>query len=172
MGLLNEWLPTGIYIKVDTPFRKDSIYEKYLMATLPLTVNALRKAEMEYHENFRHTIGWIPHIVIMIRIDICYIYCRLGTQTVAPTITGLQGLKRCIQCLASHPHKPITYPSNPYDVSNAIRLTWSENQVEYYTTHNCLEFHKDVDHDIVLNRRGSVSVIIHNLIGIDLLWKV
>ena len=43
--LVNEWFPTGKFIKVDTPFRAYSIYEKYLMATLPLTGNSFRKAE-------------------------------------------------------------------------------------------------------------------------------
>ena len=43
----------------------------------------------------------------MIRIDICYIACRMGTQTVAPTLPGFQGIKCCIQYLASNPQKPI-----------------------------------------------------------------
>ena len=44
-----------------------------------------------------------------------YATCRLETQTVAPTLSGFQGIKRCVQYLASHPHKPIFYPYNYYD---------------------------------------------------------
>ena len=74
----------------------------------------------------------------MSRIDLCYTTCHLATQTVSPTLPGFQGIKRCAQYLASHPHKPIFYPSNSYDGSNVTRLTCSENQVEYHTTKNCL----------------------------------
>ena len=47
--IVNEWSPAGKFRKVDTPFRKESTYEKQLMAYLPLTGNSLHKAEMEYH---------------------------------------------------------------------------------------------------------------------------
>ena len=66
----------------------------------------------------------------MRRIAICYTACHLETQTEATTLTGLQGLKLCIQYLASHPHKPIFYIPNSYDGSNYIRIIWSGNQVE------------------------------------------
>ena len=85
------------------------------MAALTLTVNVLRKSEMEYHGKFGHNLGFIQHIAIMIIIDIFYTACHLGNQTVAPTFPGFQGLKRCIQYMDSHPHKPIFYPSNSYD---------------------------------------------------------
>ena len=74
--------------------------------------------------------------------------------------------------MASHPHKPIFYPSNSYYGSNVIRLTWSGNQVEDHTTQNCLECHQDADHPIILNRRRSVSGIIHTLLGVTVCWKV
>ena len=64
--------------------------------------------------------------------------CSIENKTVAPNIPGFQGIKNCINNLASHPHKPIFYPSNYYDGSNIIRLTWSGNQVEDYTTQDCL----------------------------------
>ena len=89
----------------------------------------------------------------------------------AHTLPGFQGIKRCVKYLASHPHKPIFYPSDSYDRSNVIRLTWSGNQVEEHTTQNCLECHQDADHDRILNRRRSVSGIIHNLIGVAVYWK-
>ena len=74
--------------------------------------------------------------------------------------------------MASHPHKPIFYPSNYYDGSNVISLTWSRNQVEDHTTHNCFEFHQDADHAIIINRRRSVSGIINTLLGVAVCWKV
>ena len=43
----------------------------------------------------------------MSRTDICYEICRLENQTVAPNLTGFQGIKCCVQYLASHSHKPI-----------------------------------------------------------------
>ena len=106
------------------------------MAALPLTVHALQKAEMEYHGKFGHTLGRIQQIALMSRIDLCYATCRLANQNVAPTLSGFQGIKRCVQYLVSHPHKPIFYPSHSYDGSNVIRLTWIGNQVEYHTTQN------------------------------------
>ena len=74
--------------------------------------------------------------------------------------------------MASHPHNPIVYPSNSYDGSNVIRLTWSGNQVEYHTTQNFLECHQDADHARIINRRRSVSGIIHTLLGVAVFWKV
>ena len=90
----------------------------------------------------------------------------------APTIPGFQFIKLWVQYLASHPNKSIFYPSNYYDGSNIIRLTWSGNEVEDHTTHNFLECHKYSDHDRIINRRQSVSDIIHTLIGVVILWKV
>ena len=127
---------------------------------------------MEYHGKFGHTLGRIQHISLISRIDLCYSTCRLATQTVAPTLPGFQVIKRCVQYLAIHTHKPIFYPSNSYYVSNVIRLTWSGNQVEDHTTQNCLECHQDADHAIILNRRRSVSGIIHNLLGVAVCCKV
>ena len=80
---------------------------------------------MQYHGKFGHTLERIQHIALISIIDLCYATCRLATQTVAPTLHGLQGIKQCVQYLASHPHKPIFYPSRSYDGSNVIRLTWS-----------------------------------------------
>ena len=93
---------------------------------------------MEYNGKFGHTLGRIQHIAIMNRIDIGYTALCTGNQTVAPTIPGLQGLKFCIQYLPNNPHKPIFYPSNYYDGSNVIRLTWNGNQFEDHTTNNFL----------------------------------
>ena len=60
----------------------------------------------------------------------------------------------------SCPHKPIFYTSNYYDGSNVTRLIWSGNQVEDCTTQNCLEFHQDVYHDIILNIRHFFRALI------------
>ena len=90
----------------------------------------------------------------------------------APNLTGFQGIKRYVQYLASYPHKPIFYPSNYHDGSNIIRTTWSGNQVEDCTTHNCLELYQDVDHARIFNIRRSVSGIVHPLLGVSVCWKV
>ena len=86
-------------------------------------------------------------------IEIFYTAFRLGTQTVAPTLTDFQGLKLRIQYLDSHPNKPIFIPYNSYDGSNVIIPTWGGAQVEDYTTHNCLEFHQGNYHSVITNRR-------------------
>ena len=138
MELVNEWIPKWKFIKVDTPFKKDSTYEKELMYSFPLTWNDPHKSEMEYHGKFGHTLGWIQHIAIMIIIDIYYTDCRLATQTVLPILNGFQGTKRCIRYLDIYPRKTILFPSNYYDVSNFIRVTWSGNQVEYWKIQNFL----------------------------------
>ena len=85
----------------------------------------------------------------------------------ASTILGLQVIKFCIQYMDIHPHKPIVCPSNYYYGSIFIILTWSGNQFEYHTTHNCLEYHQDEDHAIIINIRRSVSGIIHDLLGVS-----
>ena len=89
----------------------------------------------------------------------------------ATTLPSFQGIKICIQYIASHPHKPIFYPSDYYDGSNVIRLTWIGNQVEDYTTQNCLECHQNIDHAIISNIRRSVSGIIHNLLVVAVCSK-
>ena len=127
---------------------------------------------MGYHGKSGHTIGKKQHISLMSRIDICYTTCSLTNQTVAPTLPDFQGIKYCVQYLASHPHNPIFYPSNSYDVSNVIRLTWSGNQVEYHTTQNCLECHQYEDRVRIINIIRSVSGIIHTLLGVAVCWKV
>ena len=48
----------------------------------------------------------------------------------------------------------------------------SGNQVENYTTHNFLVCYQDDGHDIILNRKLSVSVIIHTILGVVVFWKV
>ena len=96
----------------------------------------------------------------------------MATQTVEPTLPGFQGINRCIQYMASHPRKPIFYPSNYYYGSNVVRLTWSRNQVEEYMTQNFLEFHQYVDHARIINRRRSVSVIIHTPLCVAVFFKV
>ena len=94
---------------------------------------------MEYHVKFGFTLLRIQHISLMSIIVLCYATCILATQTVAPILNGFQGIKQCVQYLASHPHKPIFHPSNYYDGSNVISLTWSGNQFEYHTTKYFLE---------------------------------
>ena len=136
--LVNEWFPTGKFRNVDTPFWTDSLHENELLAVLPLTGHSLHKAEMEYRGKFGHTLGRVQHIAPIIRIELCYATCRISTQTVALTLPGFQGIKRYVQYMASHPHKPIFYPPNYYDGSNFIRLTCSGNQVEDHTTQNFL----------------------------------
>ena len=108
------------------------------MAVLPLTGNALHNVEMEYHGKFGHYLGRIYNISPMDIIGIFYTAYRLVTQNLETTLPGFQIIKRCIQYLDSHPHKTIFYPSNYYDGSNVIILTWNGDQVEYHTTPNCL----------------------------------
>ena len=123
MELVHEWFPIEKFIKVDTPFLKDSKYENELMAAVTLTLNALFKVEIKYYGKFGHDVGQIQHIDIMRRTEIHYRAFCLGKQTVTTTIPGFQCLKRRIQYMASHTHKPIFHTSNSYDESNFIRLT-------------------------------------------------
>ena len=51
---------------------------------------------MEYHGKFGHTLGRMQHIALMRKIDICYTACCLETKTATHTISGFQGIKRCI----------------------------------------------------------------------------
>ena len=144
----------------------DSTYEKVFMFAIPLTGNYLHKKEMEYYGKFGHTLGRIQHIAFMSRIHIFNAACNIETQTVEPNIPGFQGIKWCVQYLDSHPHKPIFYPYTSYYLSNVNIFTWIGNQVEDHTTQNVLECHQDVDHPININRRRSVSGILHTLLGV------
>ena len=56
MELLNEWLSTIKFRRVDTFFRKDYTYEKELMYSLTLTAHDLHKSVMEYNDKFVHII--------------------------------------------------------------------------------------------------------------------
>ena len=48
---------------------------------------------MEYLGIFGHTLGWIKHISIMSRIDICYTAWCMENQTVETSIPVFQGIK-------------------------------------------------------------------------------
>ena len=74
------------------------------MAELPLTVNALHKVEIEYHGKFGHILGKIQYISLKGIIYTFYATCGLATQTVAHTLTGFQGIKRCVKYISRHPH--------------------------------------------------------------------
>ena len=127
---------------------------------------------MEYHGKFGHNLGRIQQIYLMNRTDICYTICGIETQIVARTLSSFQCIKRCVQYLANQPHKTIFYPSNYYDGSNFTRLKWSWNQVEYQKTHNFLECHQYAYYNRIINRRRSVSGILHTLLGVSICWKV
>ena len=81
-------------------------------------------------------------------------------------LPGFQVIKCCVQYLAIHSHKTIFYPSNSYDDSNVIRLTWSENKFKDYTTQNCLKCYQYDDYSRMINIRRPVSGILHNLLGV------
>ena len=89
-----------------------------------------------------------------------------------PTLPGLQGIKGCVQYMASRPHKPIFYPSSYYDGSNITSSSWSGNQVKDHAAQNCMGCHQYMDHDIIINMRRSVSGIIHTLLSVDVCLKV
>ena len=127
---------------------------------------------MDYYGKFGHTIGRMQHISLMSIIEIYYTSCFLATQNMATTLPGFQIINSCIKYLANHTHKPIFYRSNYYDGSNCIIIKCSGNQVEYHTTHHCLEFHQDAYHARTINRRCSVLGIIHTLLGISVWWKL
>ena len=107
MELVNEWSPTRKFREVDTTFSTEYTHEKELMVALPLTGNSPHKVEMEYHGKIGHALGRIQRTDLMSRIHIFCANCRLATQTLAPNLPNLQGIKRCVQYLDSHPHKPI-----------------------------------------------------------------
>ena len=136
------------------------------MAVIILAVNALHKSGMEYHGKFGHNLGRIQRIDIIDRIDICYKYCRLWNQNVAPTLPVFQDIKKCIQYLARHTHKLIFNPYNYYDGLNVTQLTWNENQVEDYMNQNSFEYHQNADHVKIINRRWSFRELFILLLGL------
>ena len=87
---------------MNTTFCNDSEYEKELMAVIPLMGEAPCKAENDFHGNFGHTIGLIQHINVMISTDICYMTCRLGTNSVAHILPVCKVEKRCIYFISNH----------------------------------------------------------------------
>ena len=121
---------------------------------------------MEYHGKFGHKLGSIQHIALMSRIDLCCETCLLVTQTVSPNLPGFQGIKLCVQYLASHPHQPIFYPYNFMLNQMSSGLHGVEIKLKTTKPQFVLEFHQDAYHAIILNRRWSVMVIIHTLLGV------
>ena len=85
----------------------------------------------------------------------------------ATTLPGFKYLKSLIQFISGHPHKNTFYPSTVDDGSNVISLTRSGNQVEDYTTHNCMEYEQDSDNDQIINIRWYMSGIIHALLDVN-----
>ena len=122
---------------------------------------------MEYHGKVGHTIGLIQNFYIMSRFYICYTASHLVIQTVAPTLPGVQYIKRFVQYLASHPHKTILYLYNYYYDSNFIRLTWSGNQGEDCKTQKCLELHKYRDTSIILTYYGQFQALFILFLGLQ-----
>ena len=96
----------------------------------------------------------------------------MATKTVAPTLPGFQIIKRCVQYLASHPHKLIFHPYNSYYGLNVTRLTCIGNKVKDYTTQNCLECHQDAYHARITKKVQSVSGNIHTVLGVAVCRKV
>ena len=127
---------------------------------------------MEYHGKFGHPLVLIQNISLMSRIEICYTSYCLATQTVAPTIPGLQSIKHSIIYMDSYPHKTKIYPSNSYYGSNIIILTCRWNQVEDYINYNFLQCHQDADHARSLKRIRQVSGSIHTTFGVSVFYKV
>ena len=107
----------------------------------------------------------------MNRVDIFYAECFLGTHCVDPILPELKGITRCIQFLAAHPHNCIFYVLNAYGGYNYTRITWSGNQIEDYTIQICFECHQGADNPRILNRRQSVSIIVHTILCVAVFWK-
>ena len=72
---------------------------------------------------------------------------------------GFKVSKTFMEIIATYIHKPIFYPQNYHDDYNIIRIAWSEEQVDYYITHNCLEFYQDAYHTRIRIRKRYVSRI-------------
>ena len=51
MELVNEWLPTGKFRNINTPFKEDYIYKKELTDALPLTRNTLHNKKWNTMED-------------------------------------------------------------------------------------------------------------------------
>ena len=64
------------------------------------------------------------------------------------------------------------YPYNSYDGLNIIILTRRGDQIEDYTTQNCLYFHQDAYYVMIINRIRLVSGIIHTITGVYVCQKV
>ena len=70
MELVNKWFPTGKFRNVDTTFWTDSLYEKELLAVIPLTGHALHKTEMEYYGKFGHALRRIKYMFMWVTSQI------------------------------------------------------------------------------------------------------
>ena len=126
------------------------------MDAVPSTWNDIYKSEMEQHGKFGHNLGQIHKTAIMIRVEICYTACNLGNHMWCLLFLYINISKDVLNSLIVTPTN-LFYPFNSYGGSNVIRLTWSVNQVEDYTTQNCLECHQYADHARTINRRRLVS---------------
>ena len=119
--IVNELFPTA---KFRYTFSEKSVHMKsnYWLHSINSTflssdINGIPWKIMIY------TLGRIQYISLMILIGLFYEICCLATQTVSHILPAFQVIKRSVQYLTSHPHKPIFYPSSSYNGSNVIRLT-------------------------------------------------
>jgi hypothetical protein len=107
---------------VHTPFRTDSEYEKELLEQLPATPTELKELEKRYMGTFPGILGEIMHIECITRFDLSYTIRRLGAYTHAPNAAAFAGLYRALRYIATHPHRPIMYPSKDLSGYEELRV--------------------------------------------------
>ena len=112
------------------------------MAAVPLTGNALHKAEMEYLGNFGNTLGMIQHISLIIIVDVFYATCHLATQTAAPNIPGFQSINHSV-CILLVTH------INPYFIFLIIMMA----QMSSYL------------HGVVIKLKTTQPIIVYDYIN-------
>jgi hypothetical protein len=97
--------------------------------------------------------------------------CRLGKYVSAPTTASFQGLHRICRYLATKPHRPLFYPSNPSNGSNVVVFTWSPTDTERKSFSNDLLCFNDASDAQDLQDLRSVLCNVHTLGGTAIAWE-
>jgi hypothetical protein len=156
---------------VQTPFRTDSTYEQELASSLPASPVDLTSLETEYGSSYRSTYGSLLYFSNVTRIDLIFAMCRLGKYVSAPTTASFQGLHRICRYLATKPHRPLFYPSNPSSGTNVVVFSWSPSDVEKRSFSNELLCFNDAGDPQDLQDLRSVLCNIHTLGGTAIAWE-
>jgi hypothetical protein len=102
------------------------------------------------------------HIECITRFDLSYTIRRLGAYTHAPNAAAFAGLYRALRYIATHPHRPIMYPSKDLSGYEELRVDFDSPNFKSMDLPNKPLQMADSDHA----RDTSTRRYIHNVVAL------